>query len=189
MEIIVEERTRQCLQRVALQMRSQRWHLATVESCTGGWVSAAITSLPGSSEWFDMGWVVYANAAKMRYLGVDEECIATCGAVSQEVVAALMRGALALSTADVVLAVSGVAGPGGGSGEKPVGTVWMGVQCRGEAAIVQCAHFAGDRQQVRWQAVQFVLELLDTTLLHKLGGNPSVFRGKGNENGSGYSQK
>lgn len=136
-----------------------RW-LATAESCTGGWVAKVLTDVAGSSGWFERGLVTYSNRAKQELLGVPEKLIATQGAVSGEVVAAMAAGLRARSGADVALAVSGIAGPGGGSPEKPVGTVWFAWD--DGRARTECVRFAGDRDAVRRQAVDHALRgLLD----------------------------
>ncbi len=142
--------------------------VCTVESCTGGWVSAAMTALPGSSRWFDRGWVVYSNRAKQEMLGVDAQLIDQYGAVSSQVIAALLQGALQRCQVDYALAVSGIAGPSGGSQEKPVGTVWMGVQQRHQPANIVLGHFSGNRQEIRLQAVETVVELLLQSLRTEL---------------------
>ncbi len=131
--------------------------LTTAESCTGGLISAVITAVPGSSRWFAMGWVVYANEAKSRLLGVDPALLQAVGAVSREVVSAMLCGALEQSQADLALAVSGIAGPDGGSEQKPVGTVWVGAMRRDQTEIITLNQFAGDRQAVREQAVAVAL--------------------------------
>lgn len=127
--------------------------LATAESCTGGMISAACTDLAGSSAWFDRGFVTYSNAAKTEMLGVDVELLQRFGAVSEPVVRAMVLGALAHSHAQVAVAVTGVAGPGGGSAEKPVGTVWFGFAAPGQV-VTEVRHFDGDRAQVRVATVQ-----------------------------------
>ena len=125
---------------------------ATAESCTGGGVASAFTDLAGSSQWFECGFVTYSNAAKMRQLSVPADTIQHFGAVSEQTVRAMVAGAVAHSDADVALAVSGIAGPGGGSAEKPVGTVWFAWgDAQQQDAL--CCHFHGDRQAVREQAV------------------------------------
>lgn len=136
-----------------------RRHGVTVtaaESCTGGGVASAITAVAGSSSWFESGYVTYANAAKMRLLGVPEALLAAHGAVSREVVEAMVMGACRDSGADLGVAISGVAGPGGGSAAKPVGTVWL-AWGSAEAAEAECLHFPGDRRAVREQAVHAAL--------------------------------
>lgn len=130
--------------------------LATAESCTGGLISAACTELAGSSAWFDRGFVTYSNDAKTELLGVDTALIKKYGAVSEEVVRAMVVGAIARSKARVALAVTGVAGPTGGSSDKPVGTVWFGWQVDGKVSA-QCLLFAGDRAAVRAATVGHAL--------------------------------
>jgi len=134
--------------------------VATAESCTGGWVAAAITSVAGSSEWFDRGFVTYSNAAKQELLGVPEATLTAHGAVSEAVAAAMVAGALARSRADVAVAVTGVAGPGGGSAGKPVGTVCLGWGRRGAPVATERCRFDGDRAGIRRQAVVHALARL-----------------------------
>ncbi|MFC4659963.1 CinA family protein [Cobetia amphilecti] len=131
--------------------------VTTAESCTGGGVSAAITAIAGSSSYFDAGYVTYSNATKQRLLGVSEASLETFGAVSEAVVCEMVRGACRESGAELGVAISGVAGPGGGSDEKPVGTVWLawGSETRQQA---RCCHFPGDRQAVRDAAVREALQ-------------------------------
>lgn len=130
--------------------------VTAAESCTGGGIASAITGVAGSSAYFTTGYVTYANAAKTRLLGVPESTLAEHGAVSEAVVNAMVLGACSESGADLAVAVSGVAGPDGGSAEKPVGTVWL---AWGDGADQQaeCFHFPGDRQAVREQAVRQAL--------------------------------
>lgn len=132
--------------------------VASAESCSGGRIAAALTSRPGSSAWFDCGCVVYSNAAKVRLLGVEDGGLAEHGAVSCWTVEAMCRGLLECSSADLVVATSGIAGPDGGSSEKPVGTVCLGWQRRGAAPRSACLLFAGDREQVISQTVVSALE-------------------------------
>jgi len=128
--------------------------LVTAESCTGGWVSQVITSSPGSSHWFDRGFVVYTNVAKREMLDVSTDVLARFGAVSEQTVRAMAEGALRHSRAQFSLAISGIAGPGGGTEEKPVGTVWFAWAGRNRETRTQKQQFSGDRQQVRAQAVE-----------------------------------
>jgi nicotinamide-nucleotide amidase len=132
--------------------------LATAESCTGGWVAKVVTDIPGSSAWFDRGFVTYTNAAKRESLGLDPEVIRVHGAVSEETVRAMAAAALARSAAQVTVAISGIAGPGGSTPDKPVGMVWF-AWASGDGEV-QSAHrlFQGDREAVRRQAVEFALE-------------------------------
>jgi nicotinamide-nucleotide amidase len=127
--------------------------LATAESCTGGWVAKVLTDIAGSSEWFDRGFVTYSNAAKQEMLGVSEQTLSEQGAVSEAVVKEMVVGALASSGASLALSVSGIAGPGGGSQDKPVGMVWFAWQRTGGSVQTLCQHFSGDRDSVRRQAV------------------------------------
>jgi len=132
-------------------------YISTAESCTGGWVSAAITQIPGSSHWFDRGYVTYSNDAKREMLGVRAKTINTCGAVSRGVVEEMAKGALKKSRATFSVAISGVAGPDGGTEDKPVGTVWVAwcIQGRVDSALF-C--LPGDRQEVRAAAVSLAFQ-------------------------------
>jgi nicotinamide-nucleotide amidase len=127
--------------------------LATAESCTGGWLAEVITATSGSSSWFDRGWVTYSNESKQEMLGVQAETLAEHGAVSEAVVREMASGALARSAANRAIAVSGVAGPSGGSPEKPVGTVWIAWARADGDTRTECHCFAGDREAVRRQTV------------------------------------
>ncbi|MGH8530298.1 MAG: CinA family protein [Nevskiales bacterium] len=140
----------------ALQRRGLR--LAVAESCTGGLVCKLITDVPGSSAWFERGFITYADAAKTGMLGVSARALARFGAVSETVVREMLAGALQNSGADWAAAVSGVAGPGGGSADKPVGLVWLGWQARDGAASIQRHQFSGDRAAVRFAAAQALLQ-------------------------------
>lgn len=131
--------------------------LATAESCTGGWVAECVTDVAGSSGWFDRGFVTYSNEAKSELLGVDPHLVETHGAVSEATVQAMAAGALRHSRAQVAVAVSGIAGPSGGTLEKPVGTVWFAWQRLGEPCRTQRMRFGGDRREVRRQAVAVAL--------------------------------
>ena len=139
------------------------WMLATAESCTGGMIAAACTDLAGSSQWFERGFVTYSNAAKTELLGVDAALIAREGAVSESVVRAMAQGALDRSRAQVAVAVTGVAGPGGGSAAKPVGTVWL-AWATPLGITSELQHFAGDRAAVRAATTQHALRVLLTLL-------------------------
>jgi nicotinamide-nucleotide amidase len=138
---------------LAQALLQRGWSLATAESCTGGLISAACTELAGSSQWFERGFVTYSNDAKHESLGVDAALIARVGAVSEPVAQAMALGALRHSKAQVSLAVTGVAGPTGGSPAKPVGTVWFGFAVPGQVLTEKC-HFEGDRAAVRAATVQ-----------------------------------
>lgn len=154
----MDDHLRQLSQRLGEQLLKRNWRIATAESCTGGGVAAAITAIPGSSAWFEYGIVSYANAAKEKLLGVSGETLAREGAVSKAVVVEMARGLLTLSGADIAVAISGVAGPGGGSPEKPVGTVWFAwAMARGEIKT-ELKWFDGNRAEVQKQAVVWALE-------------------------------
>ncbi|MGR9105490.1 MAG: CinA family protein [Gammaproteobacteria bacterium] len=135
-----------------------RHKLVTAESCTGGWVAKSVTDVAGSSEWFDRGFVTYSNRAKVEMLGVVESDLVRYGAVSRETVQSMAGGALARSSAQFAVAVSGIAGPGGGSPDKPVGTVWFAWQRAGENCRTEVHHLAGNRDRVREQSVVIVLQ-------------------------------
>lgn len=135
------------------------WLLATAESCTGGMISAVCTDLAGSSNWFERGFVTYSNDAKTDMLGVPAALITAQGAVSEEVARAMAQGAITHSRARVTVAVTGVAGPTGGSRAKPVGTVWFGFMVDGQLSS-EMKHFSGDRAAVRAATVQHALQRL-----------------------------
>jgi nicotinamide-nucleotide amidase len=136
--------------------------LTTAESCTGGWLAQALTSVPGSSRWFERGFVTYSNEAKKEMLGVTAETLARFGAVSRETAEEMARGALRHSHAQVSVAITGIAGPDGGTAEKPVGTVWLAWAGCGKSVSAVLKHYYGDREAVRRQAVITALEgLLD----------------------------
>ena len=143
---------------------SRNLRCTVAESCTGGSLAAAITDIPGSSQWFDRGFITYSNQAKQQMLGVPEQMIASQGAVSEAVVRAMAERALAISDANVSVAISGVAGPGGGSREKPVGSVWLAWAAYKQPTHAQCYLFPGDRFAVRQHAVRVALEGLISKL-------------------------
>lgn len=145
-------------------LQQQRLMLATAESCTGGWVSQVITSIPGSSQWFERGFITYSDQAKQELLGVQRSTLETYGAVSEQTAKEMAEGALHYSQAQVSLAVTGIAGPDGGSAEKPVGLVWFGFARENFLTVAMKKIFTGDRQHVRAQAVEFVLKELLTLL-------------------------
>ncbi len=140
--------------------RSRGWRLATAESCTGGLIAAALTHVAGSSDAVDRGWVTYSNASKTELLGVPASLIEAHGAVSEAVARAMAEGALARSRAHIAVSVTGIAGPGGGSAEKPVGLVWFGCATRDRPTIASRLVFDGDRAGVRAQAVAVALGLI-----------------------------
>ena len=176
-----EAETARLVETLAAQLLARGWMLATAESCTGGLIAAACTDLAGSSSWFERGFVTYSNAAKAQMLGLDAALIAQHGAVSEPVARAMAQGALQHAHAQVALAVTGVAGPGGGSADKPVGTVWFawalpqgasapdaGADLAGGASVPAQApalhseimHFMGDRAAVRQATLQHSLRRL-----------------------------
>ena len=138
---------------VGAQLLSRGEWLATAESCTGGWVAQSITAIAGSSAWFDRGFVTYSNAAKQEMLGVTEATLERHGAVSEATARAMAQGAIAHSRADWAIAITGIAGPGGGSPEKPVGTVCFAWAQRDGGSEAQTCVFAGERAAVREQSV------------------------------------
>ncbi len=139
--------------------------VAVAESCTGGWLAKVITDIPGSSGWFDRGFVTYSNAAKQELLGVRGDTLEAHGAVSEETAAEMAQGALAHSRAGLAVAITGIAGPGGAVPGKPVGTVCFGFAGEDRAPETETRHFAGDRRAVRMQSVRHALE----GLLARLG--------------------
>ena len=142
----------------ALQARGLM--LATAESCTGGWVAQVVTATAGSSGWFDRGFVTYSNEAKVQMLGVDAALIAQHGAVSREVACAMASGALRQSPADLAVAVTGIAGPGGAVAGKPVGTVWLATALKGREPEPLLLHCPGDRSAVREATVREAIRRL-----------------------------
>lgn len=152
--------------RVGRRLRSARLMMATAESCTGGLLAKCLTDIAGSSDYFERGWVTYSNAAKQADLGVALGLIERHGAVSEAVALAMAKGAIRRSGARVAIAVTGVAGPGGGTRDKPVGTVWIawGLRRRGRIECYALLHrFRGGRDAVRRQAVAAALEGLPTS--------------------------
>lgn len=144
------------------QLVAQSRFVATAESCTGGLLAGALTAVPGSSAWFDQGWVTYTNAAKTAQLGVSPEILQAFGAVSEQVAKQMAAGVLAMAPeATLSLAITGIAGPGGATADKPVGLVWFGFAQRLDDVVVVTAEqqvFSGDREAVRMRAVRFAVE-------------------------------
>ena len=143
--------------KVGALLRVNGQKLATAESCTGGWVAQCLTSIAGSSDWFERGFVTYSNEAKREMLGVEADTLLAHGAVSEATAAAMAAGALRHSHADWALAVTGIAGPSGGSKDKPVGTVCFGWAAFDGRVDTQTRHFSGDREAVRAQSVAHAL--------------------------------
>ncbi|MCC7545214.1 MAG: CinA family protein [Aquabacterium sp.] len=150
---------------LAQALTGRGWMMTTAESCTGGLIAGACTELAGSSLWFDRGVVTYSNEAKVDLLGVPAELIAQHGAVSEPVAMAMAQGALAKSKAQIAVAVTGVAGPGGGSPDKPVGTVWLAWACHDGLVQAERHVFGGDRAAVRSATVRCALQ----GVLHRSG--------------------
>jgi nicotinamide-nucleotide amidase len=140
--------------------RGRGWHLATAESCTGGLVAAALTAIAGSSDVVERGFVAYSNEAKVELLGVSSDTISQHGAVSAQTAAAMARGAVARAGVDLAVSVIGVAGPGGGTPQKPVGLVYLGVARRDGACRVERRLFPGNRTEIRQAALVEALEML-----------------------------
>lgn len=144
---------------VAARLLHRGWTCATAESCTGGWIAQVLTAMPGSSAWFDCGFVTYSNQSKRNLLGVDAALLDRLGAVSEEVARAMAAGAVDRSCAQAAVSVTGIAGPDGGSAEKPVGTVAFGWMLRGRGgADSEVLTFEGDRRTVRCSAVVHALK-------------------------------
>ena len=150
--------------RHASALRQRNWRIATAESCTGGLIAAACTSVAGSSDWFERGFVTYSNAAKIEMLGVDAALIAAQGAVSEAVARAMALGAIGRAQVDLSVAVTGIAGPGGATPGKPVGTVWLALAWRDAAGALQVTtqhlQLDGDRAAVREQTTRHALRRL-----------------------------
>jgi len=142
---------------VGSALKARGLALATAESCTGGWIGEAVTAVPGSSDWYERGFITYTNVAKREMLDVPADTLEKSGAVSEETVKAMVMGALANSHAQIAVAVSGVAGPSGGTPAKPVGTVCIAWGRRDGAPFAETRHFAGDREAVRRQSVECAL--------------------------------
>ena len=163
--------TSSCTQDLVSQLASallkKQWHLSTAESCTGGLVAATITELAGSSEWFERGYVTYSNSAKSEDVNVSQELIAQHGAVSDQVARAMVIGAKQSSNSDIALSITGIAGPTGGSVEKPVGTVCFAWILANNAIYSETKLFSGNRQDIRAQACEFSLKRLLELLLIK----------------------
>jgi nicotinamide-nucleotide amidase len=144
--------------KVGAALKSRRLMLVTAESCTGGWISEAVTMVPGSSDWFERGFVTYTYISKREMLGVKEATLSKHGAVAEEIVREMAEGALARSHAQVAVAVSGVAGPSGGTPEKPVGTVCFAWAMKDGAPRAETRRYKGDRDSVRRQSVEHALK-------------------------------
>ena len=157
MENLSDDDLQQLTMQVADKLLGLGWLLSTAESCTGGWVAKCCTDIAGSSAWFDRGFVTYSNQAKQNMLNVNAETLAQSGAVSEQTVIEMAQGALINSNANISVSISGIAGPDGGSDEKPVGTVWLAWATE-KSAKSELHHFSGDRDAVRRQAVATALK-------------------------------
>lgn len=153
----LKENTKTALMHIAQVCTEQHLSISCAESCTGGGLAYAFTSVAGSSAWFNQSYVTYANSAKMTLVNVPNSTLIQHGAVSKATVSAMARGCAAAAAADIAIALSGIAGPGGGTTDKPVGTVWFG-WCMDGQIITACQLFEGDREAVRTQAIAFALE-------------------------------
>lgn len=148
------------IQTLGLRLMQTHWRLAVAESCTGGALAALCTSIAGSSEWFDRGWVTYSNVAKTDLLGVPAGLLQAHGAVSEQTAEAMVRGVLRSAPIHLAAAVTGIAGPGGGSATKPVGTVFIAVGAQGHPICLRQYRFPGVRAEVREATVEAALDLL-----------------------------
>jgi nicotinamide-nucleotide amidase len=150
---------------VGARLKAKGLRLATAESCTGGWVAQTVTAIAGSSDWFDRGFVTYSNEAKQEMLGVRPETLVTQGAVSELTAREMAAGAIAHSRAQIAVSITGIAGPGGGTADKPVGMVCFAWATKQRDAVADTRHFQGDRESVRRQSViaalQGVLQVLE----------------------------
>lgn len=146
--------------RVGEQLLARGACVTTAESCTGGWIAKVLTDVPGSSAWFQRGFVTYSNEAKQQMIGVTADALERFGAVSEQVVAEMAQGALREAAAQFAVSVSGIAGPDGGSEEKPVGTVWFGFASGSGEVLTLVQRFSGDRESVRRQATAWALQTL-----------------------------
>jgi len=135
----------------------KKWMISTAESCTGGGLARAITAVPGASQWFGYGWVTYANQAKQKLLNVSAKTLEEYGAVSEEVVLEMATGAMKISGSNIAVAISGIAGPTGGTIEKPVGSIWYAF-VSAQQKVTKLQLFQGDREEIQSQAVETALE-------------------------------
>jgi nicotinamide-nucleotide amidase len=154
---VSDEELHQLATELGEKLLARGWMLATAESCTGGWAGQLLTSLPGSSQWYERGFITYANAAKIEMLGVPEDTLATHGAVSEETASVMAAGALKHSHAQAALAISGIAGPGGGTPQKPVGLVCYGWALSDGTLMSSTCRLDGDREEIRSRAVAAAL--------------------------------
>jgi len=157
---MTDSELRQLSQEIGQHLQRLRATVTAAESCTGGWIAKVITDIAGSSQWFERGFVTYSNEAKQELVGVTSASLESFGAVSEQVVKEMATGALKQARAQYAVAVSGIAGPDGGTAEKPVGTVWFGFAADGANPLAQRKIFSGDREAVRRQATAYALLML-----------------------------
>jgi nicotinamide-nucleotide amidase len=167
--MLTDGATERLVEQLAAALLARGWRLASAESCTGGWIAKCCTDLAGSSSWFDRGFVTYSDAAKMDMLHVEPAVLQQHGAVSEPVARQMAQGALDVAGVETALSVSGIAGPDGGSAQKPVGTVWFAWAIQGQATSAECVRFQGDRESVRRQSVLHALQ----GLLQRVGRRPA----------------
>ncbi|MDF1589636.1 MAG: nicotinamide-nucleotide amidase [Gammaproteobacteria bacterium] len=158
MQIISDAVLNQLADEVGQCLSQKQWRLACAESCTGGWVAKCCTDIAGSSQWFECGFVTYSNASKQGLLKTSTATLKTVGAVSEQTATELAEGALVQSGADISVAITGIAGPSGGSKDKPVGTVWFAWASKNTDTQTEHQQFNGDRENIRRQAVAFALQ-------------------------------
>jgi len=158
MQIISDADLQQLTVELGQSLVQKGLYMATAESCTGGWVAKCCTDIAGSSAWFNCGFVTYSNQSKQQLLGVSATSLQQFGAVSEETVIEMAEGALVHSGADISVAITGIAGPDGGSKHKPVGTIWFAWAIKNNHIKTKCQHFQGDRESIRRQAVEFALK-------------------------------
>jgi nicotinamide-nucleotide amidase len=154
---VADSELQQLASELGAKLSARRWMIATAESCTGGWIGQVLTAIPGSSDWYERGFITYANAAKQEMLGVPAATLEQHGAVSEETARAMATGALAHSHAQAALAITGIAGPGGGSQQKPVGTVCYGWALADGSVLSSTCRLGGDREEIRSRAVAAAL--------------------------------
>lgn len=148
------------IQALGLALKKRQWKLVTAESCTGGGLAYFLTSIAGSSDWFERGFVTYSNASKEELLGVQAETLEQFGAVSEETALEMAMGAINQSAAQLSMAITGIAGPDGGSPQKPVGTVWFGWKAGFAEPEAKKFQFSGDRSEIREQSIQVAIKQL-----------------------------
>lgn len=158
MHTISDVELQQLTSQVARCLLDINWKLSVAESCTGGWLGKCCTDLAGSSLWFDRGFITYSNQAKQDLLGVKASTLTQFGAVSEYTASEMAQGALAKSMTDISVAITGIAGPDGGTIDKPVGTVWLAWLTKHSVVKTQRCHFEGDRDSIRRQAVKLALQ-------------------------------